>query len=110
VHDPTTGRKIRSTSSKTAKATDAKEESRKPQKMTYGKLLGSVMAQARTLKGIKQKEVAQKMGIAQSGLSKLEKGLCAIKVQQFIQYCNLIGEDYLILLQRAENLKTSFEP
>ena len=77
--------------------------------MTYAALLGSVMAQARSLKGHKQKHIADQMGMVQSGLSKLERGHCAINIMQLITYCLLIDVDYLLILQRTENLRQEIE-
>ena len=76
---------------------------------TYAKILGSVMAHTRTLNGHSQAQLARKMGIGQSGLAKLEKGICSVKIMQLMKYSQLIDADYMVILQRAENLRQEIE-
>ena len=67
------------------------------------------MAQARSLNGHRQADIARAMGIVQSGLSKLEKGFCSVKIMQLMEYSQLINADYMVILQRAENLRQEIE-
>jgi len=76
---------------------------------TYAKILGSVMAHCRTMNGHSQADIARAMGIVQSGLYKLEKGFCSVKIMQLMKYSQLIDADYMVILQRAENLRQEIE-
>lgn len=49
---------------------------------TYPAIVGGVLAQIRTLKGLHQQDLAHSMGVTQSTLSRMEKGQSSISVEQ----------------------------
>jgi len=59
----------------------------------------STLSGVRRLKGIGQKELAEKMGITTITLSKWEKGRTSPTLSQFTKWCEMLG--YKLKLENA---------
>lgn len=55
------------------------------------RLLGEILRAERHFKGIEQEELAQKLGVKQSCISKTENGSRKMDVIQLLEYCNALG-------------------
>ncbi len=58
---------------------------------TYSAVLGVVLANARTIQGIEQKDMAERMGLSQASYSRLEGGKSAFSVDQMFQSATALG-------------------
>ena len=65
-------------------------------------ILGKVLADARERHGIKQAELAQKLGLPASYLSKIENGTRRLDVIELIQIAQAMGADAAELIADVE--------
>lgn len=63
------------------------------------------LKELRKAKGITQKELAQKMGCSQQGISKLEHHNKNTTLDTFLGYCHYLGIDIFQLIQGIEQKK-----
>lgn len=68
-------------------------------------LLVQYLKELRKAKGITQKELAQKMGCSQQGISKLEHHNSNTTLDTFLGYCHYLGIDMFQLIQGIEQKK-----
>ena len=54
--------------------------------------LGKRIKRARKQRGLKQYEVADRMGIHRTQYSKIESGYAQIKIHRFLQICDILGK------------------
>lgn len=59
----------------------------------------------RKAKGITQKELAQKMGYSQQGISKLEHYNSNTTLDTFLSYCHYLGINVFQIIQETEQIK-----
>lgn len=60
------------------------------------------LKELRKAKGITQKELAQKMGCSQQGISKLEHYNNNTTLDTFLSYCHYLGIDVFQVIQKTE--------
>jgi transcriptional regulator with XRE-family HTH domain len=80
------------------------EKSTLPQKpiVTYPALVGKILAQQRETRGIKQGELAAKLGLSQSAYSRLESGDSVLNLSQLRNVAMQLGLKPAQLLQWAD--------
>lgn len=72
---------------------------------SFTAVLGTVIAYYRKKKNIGQAELANKMGITASTLSRIENGESAMSIDQLYMACNFLGIKTHVLLAAAEELE-----
>lgn len=60
-----------------------------------------LMKAARKTKGLKQSDIAKKMGLKSATISSWEVGNSEPDIDSFVQYCNLCGVDFAEILKMA---------
>ena len=65
-------------------------------------LLVQYLKELRKAKGITQKELAQKMGCSQQGISKLEHHNSNTTLDTFLSYCHYLGINVFQIIQETE--------
>lgn len=70
---------------------------------TYAALVGAVISELRSEKGISQGKLAEGVGIGQSAWSRIEKGGAVMSVDQLARAANTIGVTPSEIVQRADN-------
>ena len=76
---------------------------------TYPSLVGKVLSLQREYHGIEQLEFAQKMGLAQSSWSRIERGIATANVEQLFKASKILKTSANTLLKQADQLKEAFE-
>lgn len=60
-----------------------------------------LMRKARESKGLKQDDIAQKLGVRKQTVSSWETGKNDIDIDLFVKYCKICGADYLKIMREA---------
>lgn len=76
---------------------------------SFPAVLGTVVAYYRKIKNIGQAELATKMGITASTLSRIENGESAMTIDQLYMACNFLGVKTHVLLAAAEELEDGLQ-
>lgn len=75
-----------------------------PQHMTtYPAIVGSLITQARTEVGLRQDELAQRAGVPQSTLSRIERGSAHLTLDQLRKIAPALGRQPSQIVASAEN-------
>lgn len=82
------------------------ESARKPA-TTYPAIVGGVLAQIRTRQGLHQQDLAQCMGVAQSTLSRMEKGQSSISVEHLRLAAAHLGVAPSVIIHHADQAEVS---
>jgi transcriptional regulator with XRE-family HTH domain len=80
-----------------------------PKAVPYTAIMGHVLQGSRKQHNYNQVQIAQIMGIVQSGWAKIEKGIVPINSLQLAKFCNIIGSSPVDIQSRTERLKQDFE-
>lgn len=74
-------------------------------KLEYLRLyLTHAMRKARCQSGLYQAELAQKMGVQQAAISKLESALRDHELESVVKYLHILGADLLLAVKQGEEL------
>lgn len=68
-------------------------------KKEYDKLIGTAIRSARKRKKMNQESLAQLLGVDRSTISKYETGDNPIDMSTFMQICDVLGMDYVQVLE-----------
>lgn len=63
--------------------------------------LGQLLADYRKAAGLDQVTVAERLGMSQAAVSKLERGLRSVAVFELVDLCDLYGADVADIIYRA---------
>ncbi len=75
-----------------------------PQQMTtYPAIVGSLITQARTEAGLRQEELAERTGVPQSTLSRIERGSAHLTLNQLRKIAPALGRQPSQIVASAEN-------
>ena len=69
---------------------------------TYPAIIGSLIAQARTEAGLLQEELAKRVGVPQSTLSRIERGSAHLTVNQLRKIAPALGRQPSQIVELAE--------
>jgi len=58
--------------------------------------VGQLLKEGRRHRKLTQKELALKVGLSQSSLSKMEQGAAAMTLKQFLSLCTLLGLEVVV--------------
>ena len=72
------------------------------QMTTYPAIIGSLIAQARTEAGLLQEELAKRVGVPQSTLSRIERGSAHLTVNQLRKIAPALGRQPSQIVELAE--------
>lgn len=80
-----------------------------PASLTYGAVLGQVIAKRRQLDGMHQKALAEGIGLTQSAYSKLEAGQSTMTLVHLRQIAGQLKSTPHELIEKADNLALELE-
>ena len=66
-------------------------------------ILGEVLVQAREARGLKQAEVAERLGLPASYMSKVENGTRRLDVIEFVRIAEAIGSDPAEIVRQLQH-------
>jgi transcriptional regulator with XRE-family HTH domain len=69
---------------------------------SYPAVLGRLLTQARSVKGLDQSRVAEAVGVSQSTWSRIEKGEIALTIEQLAAACGELGVQPSDILQQTD--------
>ncbi|WP_425421263.1 helix-turn-helix domain-containing protein [Phaeodactylibacter xiamenensis] len=74
---------------------------------TLTEIIVSLMITGYKNKGFSSREVAEKLGIHKSGMSRIKNGKYQLDLSRFLIICAMTGQNPIELMKRAEALFTS---